>query len=333
MTLTSRASKWTCNLCYNSHFGGASFYCKSCDFDACERCYLSDGYPEGFVLPQPGYMSHQNVPHPDYPPESGYQPQPQMGYPPQQGYPSQPQSNYPPQSGYPYQAGPNYPPQSQSGFLSQNLSNYSEQSDSETIKRLNETIKTYEIKIKNLETENINLRLSNMDERSKLQGTIDSLQAQLATKEGIIKTLETEKHSFINKNQQYEGDLNRLRVDLNNIRKEKECIEREKNEEIKNLGIKVDDLTKKSSYFESQFKIKENELGQINGRMIEEKKQMKVQIDLLNNQLIASQKELKNIEQFKITIKNYEEFLNKLKFDITQFQKSCPPFIISPVHP
>ena len=34
-----------------------------------------------------------------------------------------------------------------------------------------------------------------MDERSKLQGTIDSLQAQLATKEGIIKTLETEKNS------------------------------------------------------------------------------------------------------------------------------------------
>ena len=361
LALTSRKSNWRCDICKNKFFGGASFYCKLCDFDACDRCYLAEGYPEGFLppqpgfipqpnasqpgfipqpnAPQPGYNPQPNVPQPEfnpqsgYPPQSGYQPQPPMGYSSQPGYPSQPQPGFPPQSGYPFQPGPNFPPQPQSGFPPQNPTNYSQQQDSETVKRLNETIKSYEIKIKNLETENINLRQSNMDERSKLQATIDSLQQQLAAKEGIIKTLESEKNSFFHKNQQYEGDMNRMRIDLTNITKEKEFIVKGKDEEIKKLGFQFDDLTKKYNYLEGQFKIKENELGQINGQMIEERKKMQFQIDSLNNQLIASQNQLKDIEYLRITIKKYEDFLNKLKFDITQFQNSCPPLTISKVHP
>ena len=328
LTLTSRKSKWKCDLCKQSFTGGASFYCKQCDFDACDRCYLREGYPEGFLPPQPGYMFQLNT---GYPPQSGYP----MGNPPQPGYSSQPQfpppSGFPPQpeQGYQFNPAPNFPPQP--GYPPQNT-NFSHQQDSETIRSLNETIKSYELKIKNLETENINLRKSNMDERNQLQATIDALQKQLETKEGIIKNLETEKNSFFHKSQQFEGDINRIRIDLTNITKERDRIVMEKNEEVKKLGFTIDDLTKKSSYFEAQFKAKENELGQINGRMMEERKQMQFQIDSLNNQLIVSQNQLKDFEYLQITIKKYEEFLNKLKFDITQFQSSTASITITKIH-
>ena len=32
--------KWKCDICQNQFKGKASFYCKQCDFDACDKCYL-----------------------------------------------------------------------------------------------------------------------------------------------------------------------------------------------------------------------------------------------------------------------------------------------------
>ena len=201
--------------------------------------------------------------------------------------------------------------------------------DSGTIQSLNETIKTYEFKIKNLETENINLRQSNMDERSKLQATIDSLQQQLAAKDGLIKTLEMDKNSFFNTMKQYEGDLNRMRTDIANITNEKDAIINSKIEENKALGAQIFDLNNRIGFLEGELKKKDAELGSINGRMMEEQKQLHIQIDNLNGQLMAAQNQLKQFDHIMITIKNYEEFLNKLKIDITQFQKSNPAVSIS----
>ena len=39
LELKSRNS-WRCNLCKKIYRGTASFYCKNCDFDACQNCYL-----------------------------------------------------------------------------------------------------------------------------------------------------------------------------------------------------------------------------------------------------------------------------------------------------
>ncbi len=308
LTLTTREKGWKCDVCNTRFKGGASFRCNLCDFDACDLCYLGEGYPEGFVIPQVSVMLH-----------------PVIHGPPGPGLP--PQGGFPPQSGPGFQP-PNIPPQGDVSFSSQSSTTISTtidmQADSNTIQKLNETIKTYEFKIHNLETENINLRKDNMDERSKLQATIDSLQQQLAAKEGIIKNLEIEKNSFFNKMTKYEGDLNRIRDDLARITNEKELIIRDKIEENKGLGIQILDLNKRISFLESQLNMKETELNSINGRMMEEKKQLHIQIDNLNGQLMSAQNQLKQFDHIMITIKNYEEFLNRLKIDITQFQQSHP---------
>ena len=39
LALKSRNS-WKCNVCKKMYKGTASFYCKKCDFDACDKCYL-----------------------------------------------------------------------------------------------------------------------------------------------------------------------------------------------------------------------------------------------------------------------------------------------------
>ena len=310
LTLTNREKGWKCDICNNRFKGGASFRCNLCDFDACDLCYLGEGYPEGFIIPQVEVMLHPVI----------------------HGPPGPSQPILPPPGGYPPQSGPGFqpPPQQDVSFSSQST-NIGITPDPNTIQRLNETIKTYEFKIKNLETENINLRTSNMDERSKLQATIDSLQQQLTVKEGLIKDLEADKNKFFNTMKQYEVDLNRMRDDLARITNEKEAIIRGKIEENKGLGIQIMDLNKRISFLEGQLKIKENELGSINGRMMEEKKQLHIQIDNLNVQLMAAQNQLKQFDHIMITIKNYEEFLNKLKIDITQFQQSHPAVTIKSV--
>ena len=33
-------NSWKCDLCKKMYKGTASFYCKQCDFDACDKCYL-----------------------------------------------------------------------------------------------------------------------------------------------------------------------------------------------------------------------------------------------------------------------------------------------------
>ena len=45
---------WRCNLCKKMYKGNASFYCKQCDFDACDKCYLEEPQQGGFP-PQQGY--------------------------------------------------------------------------------------------------------------------------------------------------------------------------------------------------------------------------------------------------------------------------------------
>ena len=162
----------------------------------------------------------------------------------------------------------------------------------------------------------------NLDEINSLRATIDSLQKQLADKDLIIQNLETDKNAFFNKMTKYEGDLNRLRDDLTRCANEKDVIIRGKEDENKSLSIEIVELNKKINFLESQLKMKETEIGSINGRVMEEKKQLHIQIDNLNAQLTSAQNELKRFDQIMITIKNYEEFLNKLKIDINQFQQS-----------
>ena len=40
---------------------------------------------------------------------------------------------------------------------------------------------------------------------------------------------------------------------------------------------------------------------------------------------------MRNIENLYVTIKKYEEFINKMKTDIIQFQASAPPIKIGPL--
>ena len=118
LALTSRNTGWKCDICKNHFKGGASFYCRMCDFDACDLCYLAEGYPVGFVIPEPTIMLHPPVRPPMHPPHE-----------PSVGYSSQPSG------------GPILPPQPA----------FPSPQDNETIMRLNETIKSYELKIKDLE--------------------------------------------------------------------------------------------------------------------------------------------------------------------------------------
>ena len=273
LTLTNREKGWKCDICTTHFKGGASFRCNKCDFDACHLCYLGEGYPEGFIIPQVEIMLR--------PPEMRMPP---LG-PPGPVMPPQPQ--LPPQG---------FPPQSDVAFSSQSTT--------------------------------INMQ-GNLDEINSLRATIDSLQKQLADRDVIIKNLDTEKNSFFNKMVKYEGDINALRDDLTKCANEKDLIIRGKEDENKSLGLQIIDLNKRINFLESQLKIKETELGSINGRVMEEKKQLHIQIDNLNGQLLAAQNQLKRFDQIMITIKNYEEFLNKLKIDITQFQKSSAAVTVS----
>ena len=77
LALKNRNS-WKCDLCKKMYKGTASFYCKQCDFDVCDKCYIDDA--------QPSYSQQYS----------------QTGYPQQQGYP---QTGYP-QGGYPQQRQP-----------------------------------------------------------------------------------------------------------------------------------------------------------------------------------------------------------------------------------
>ena len=46
LALKNRNS-WKCNICKKMYKGNSSFYCKKCDFDACEKCYKNSN---NFIL-------------------------------------------------------------------------------------------------------------------------------------------------------------------------------------------------------------------------------------------------------------------------------------------
>ena len=62
LALKSRNS-WKCNLCKKMYRGNASFYCKQCDFDACDKCYQQQGgYPQqgGYGYQQQPESAHEH---------------------------------------------------------------------------------------------------------------------------------------------------------------------------------------------------------------------------------------------------------------------------------
>ena len=73
LALKDRKS-WKCDLCKKNYKGNASFYCKQCDFDACDKCYLEEvqnQQPQGGYYPQGGYAQQ-----PGYAQQGGYGYQP-----------------------------------------------------------------------------------------------------------------------------------------------------------------------------------------------------------------------------------------------------------------
>jgi hypothetical protein len=52
-------SNWKCNICKNKN-GNASFYCKQCDFDACEDCYIEKTYQGPNFNNQTNIQNQQN---------------------------------------------------------------------------------------------------------------------------------------------------------------------------------------------------------------------------------------------------------------------------------
>lgn len=364
LALTSRKSGWKCDLCKRHFNKGASFYCKPCDFDACDTCYLDKGFPQGFVLPpiesytsQAGYSSQQagfssdpgyssqpsgGIPpqQPGFSSDTGYSSQPSGGIPPQQpGFSSQFSGGIPPQQGFPPQAGPGFPPQG----------------DSDVIRKLNETIKNYEIKLQQSENDFIHLKQSNMDERARLQETIDSLNKELAAKDNQISAMQRDLNAANQRVQGFDVDMNKMRIDLDSLVKERDSLlikskadadhivhlgEDNKNlnfqltakiNELQSTGGRITELTNRIHDLEFQLKGRDDQIMQINGRHEEDKRKMQITIDSINGQLFAAQNQLKNIDHLYATIKRYEEFINKLKIDIVNFQSSCPP-ILPPVH-
>ena len=372
LALTSRTGGWKCDLCKRHFKLGASFYCRLCDFDACDMCYLDNGFPQGFVLPPiEQYISHQGLPpkggynsqQAGFSSDPGYSSQPSGGIPPQtagfsSGYSSQQSGGIPPQtggfsSGYSSQQSGGIPPQQ--GFPPQTGPGFPPQGDSDVIKRLNETIKNYEIKLQQSENDFIHLKKSNMDERARLQATIDSLNKELASKDNQISALQLDLNAANQRVQGFDVDMGKMRMDLDSLLKERDSLvikskadadqifhlgEDNKNlnfqltakiNEIQSTGGRITELTNRIHDLEFQLKGRDDQIMQINGRHEEDKRQMQITIDSINGQLFAAQNQLKNIDHLYATIKRYEEFINKLKIDIINFQSSCPP-ILPPGH-
>ena len=127
LLLTDRNS-WTCNVCKTSYGENASFYCRQCDFDVCDKCYLNQSMPN----PQnPQFPQSQPQPNQQPPYQPPFQPPyPQSQFQPQQSFlrpqfPQFPQNNnqqYPQQQpGYPQEQNVN---QSQGGYQPQQGNNF-----------------------------------------------------------------------------------------------------------------------------------------------------------------------------------------------------------------
>ena len=109
---------WKCDLCQIIYQGVASFYCKKCDFDVCEKCYLDEG---GYTHQQGGYAHQQG----GYQQQQGGYQQQQGGYTYQQGGYQQQQGGYPQQQGGYQQQQGGYP--QQQGGYQQQQGGYSQQ--------------------------------------------------------------------------------------------------------------------------------------------------------------------------------------------------------------
>ena len=111
-------NSWTCDICKTSYMDNASFHCETCDFDACEKCYLENNQPQQFQPPQPYPQQNNQQPYPQppfqppqpYPQQSNQQPYPQPPFQPPQGQYQPNQPAYTQQQGYQPQGG-NYPQQ------------------------------------------------------------------------------------------------------------------------------------------------------------------------------------------------------------------------------
>ena len=414
LALTSRKGGWKCDLCKTHSKGGASFYCKPCDFDACNKCYIDVGFPQGFTPPpitffqmpdtgfsssgkhsntgfsssgqsdtgfsssgkqaDPGFSSSGKQADPGFSSSgkkvdagfssSGKQVDPgfsSSGKKVDAGFSSSGKKDAPgfSSSGKKVDAGFSSSGQVDAGFSSSGKpidpGFSSSGHDPELINRLNETIKSYEAKLKVSETDFINLKKSSMDERGKLQATIDSLNQQLSAKDGQIKQLQIDIQNLNQTIHKYDGDMGRMRIDLDKLVKERDGLvfksnqdlgeigrlnEENKNlnfqlstktNELANTGNIINNLNKRVADLEFQLKGRDDQIFQINGKHAEDRKQLQIQIDTINAQLIVAQDQLKKNESLFITIKNYEAFLNKLKVDITQFQSSSATIQIGPV--
>ena len=354
LSLTSRKGGWKCDLCKTHFKMGASFYCKLCDFDACDKCYIDVGFPQGFTPPpitffeQPdaGFSSHGNA---DV--KFSSQGKPDAGFSSHGNADVKFSSQGKPDAGFSSHGN------ADTGFSSQGKAGFSSHgnSDAELIKQLNETIKSYEAKLKVSETDFLNLKKSSMDDRSNLQATIDSLNKQLVAKDGIIKKLEIDLQKANHSIQTFDDDIARMRLDLGNLTKERDGLVMKSNhdmgeigrlgEENKNLNFQltakinelatngklIADLNKRIADLEFQLKGRDDQIFHINGKNAEEKRQMQIQIDTINGQLIAAQNKVKDLDHLYITIKKYEEFINKMKLDIVQFQSSTQSIQIGPI--
>ena len=111
-------NSWTCDICKTSYMDNASFHCETCDFDACEKCYLENNQPQQFQPPQPYPQQNNQQPYPQppfqppqpYPQQNNQQPYPQPPFQPPQGQYQPNQPAYAQEQGYQPQGG-NYPQQ------------------------------------------------------------------------------------------------------------------------------------------------------------------------------------------------------------------------------
>ena len=103
--LTDR-NNWNCNLCKKNYSENASFYCKNCNFDVCDKCFIVENQPQPQAPPQQYQQQY-------------YQPYQQEAYAQQQGGYQQ------------YQDGNNYPYQGQEQYQMQQDEELQPESDHE----------------------------------------------------------------------------------------------------------------------------------------------------------------------------------------------------------
>ena len=265
---------------------------------------------------------------------SGMYPPPQTGFPPQPEFPPQPGFTPP---AFPPESGPGFPPAD----------------NSDIINKLNETIKSYEAKLKLSENDYINLKKASMDDRSRLQETIDALNKQLAEKDKKLHSLEVELAASTKRIEGFDAEMHKMRVDFDNLIKERDSLViklKADDDEIFRLGEenkslhiqitakinefqssegRINDLTNRCQDLEFQLKGRDDQIIQINMKNDEEKRNMQMHIDSINGQLMEARDKLKAFINIHATIKKYEEFLNRMKIDIINFQSATPPVEIN----